>query len=46
MISIYAVKTAAKIKFPVAENVKPVDIHGRLLSIYGFEIVDISFIRS
>ncbi|KAL4149271.1 hypothetical protein QTP88_003252 [Uroleucon formosanum] len=39
-------KQRAVIEFLVAENVKPVDIHRRLLAVYGNQTLDVSSVRS
>ena len=38
-------KQRAVIEFFVAENVKPVDIHRRLLAVYGNQTLDVSSVR-
>ncbi|KAL4092295.1 hypothetical protein QTP88_026820 [Uroleucon formosanum] len=38
-------KQRAVIEFLVAENVKPVDIHRRLLAVYGNQTLDVSSVR-
>lgn len=38
-------KQRAVIEFPVAENVKPIDIHRRLLVIYGNKTFDVNSVH-
>lgn len=38
-------KQRTVIKFPVAENIKPIDIHRRSLVVYGNKTLDVSLVH-